>query len=174
MISLKSEKYRNSLSMKLSRIPLSYFIIRFVSCLFLFFFILGFRYLPFSHSPLANFQVNAEYTSSILTGSSILYGFWGFVFASKPTEKEIADITPKVEKKFPFKKLYLDSKKFTFETLIRPIFFMMILLLIINVLFIVLVSVNLFSEGMALIVTAFTFFLNAFFLWLTLDNYVFK
>jgi hypothetical protein len=159
--------------MKLSRMPINFFIVGFVFLLIALFFLLGIRYLPMPHAPIINFQVNAEYTNGILTASSILYGMWGFVFASKPNQRDIDEAKENDDDAISAKE-FLKLRLYSFKTVIRTVFLIGFILLVVNVFFIVLVSIGIYSEGMALIITAFTFLLNAYFLWLTLDNYVFK
>jgi hypothetical protein len=159
--------------MKTSGFPFNFCAIGFFVSLLFLFFLLGFQYLPFTNAPIINFQVNPEYTNGILTTSSILYGIWGFVFATKPSQKDIDEAEEDGEKVFSTK-YRLKLSLYNFQGIIRTVFRIGFFTLVINVVFIVLASCGLFSEGMALIVTAVTFLLNAFFLWLTLDNYVFR
>lgn len=107
----------------------------------------------------SDIQINPEYVNGILTASSILFGIWAFVLGTKPVEGKIYDKR---------------TKEFLYKTVVRESFFFGFLFLVVDVLFLTLVSINVFSQSLTLLFTAITFFYNTLFLTITLHYYVFK
>jgi hypothetical protein len=120
-------------------------------------------------------QVSAEYTDGILTASSILYGIWGIVITlTKPNKKEMSKKPEEETEEETFEKEFERIREYVYKNVMPLGFFIMLLFLCIDVFFVVLVSLNIFSQGIALFYTALTFFLNALFLWNNLENLVFQ
>ena len=107
----------------------------------------------------SDIQINSEYINGILTASRILFGIWAVVLGIKPTKTETCD-----------KK----TKEWQYKTIVSETFFFGFLFLIVDVLFLTLSAVNVFSQEVTLFFTALTFFYNALCLTITLHYYVFK
>lgn len=132
--------------------------LRFPSMSLLLILFLGFLFLGLYDSPVSIFhiakdvKVGAEYTNSLLTVSSILFGFWMIIISNKPKHENL-------------------SENFFFKTTTIETFYLCFGFLVLSVVFLTLTAIGLYSSAFALVFTSLSCILNSLFLTIFVRHY---